>query len=160
MRPLRFVASETVYYDSKGEAWYPDWFAAGGILAQRAWAERGDPANAIYRSERFGNFTYTIPVAKGRYAVVLHFAEAWFGSNLPGKGGAGSRRFDVYCNGQALLRNFDILHNAGGSMRPITREFRNVEPNAQGKIVLSFVPVVNYSAINGIEVYPEPYSRR
>jgi hypothetical protein len=159
MKPLRFVAGDSVYHDPAGEAWYPDWFATGGIFAQRAWAERGNPAFAIHRSERFGNFSYSIPVGPGRYAVVLHFAEAWFGPDLPGKGGVGSRRFDVYCNGEALLRDFDIFQSAGGSLRPLRKDFRNVAPNAQGKIVLSFVPVVNYAAINAIEIFPEPYRR-
>jgi len=34
----------------------------------------------------------------------------------------------------------------------VIRTFENLEPNAQGKIVLEFVPVANYAEVNAIEV--------
>jgi hypothetical protein len=37
----------------------------------------------------------------------------------------------------------------------VVREFRGIRPNAQGKIVLSFAPVVNYAAVNAVEVLGE-----
>ena len=109
----------------------------------------------LYQGERFGNFSYVIPVAAGRYRLTLHFAETWFGPGKPGGGGAGSRLFDVYVNGVALLRNFDIFREAGGADRAIQKAFRGLVPNAQGKITISFVPVVNYACINAIEVEDE-----
>ena len=69
-----------------------------------------------------------------------------------GKGGPGSRIFDVYCNGVALLRGFDIIKEAGGEGRPIDRSFSAIRPNAQGKILLTFVPVAGMACVNGIEV--------
>jgi hypothetical protein len=63
-----------------------------------------------------------------------------------------ARIFDVYCNGIALLRHFDIFRAAGGAQRAIEKSFHGITPNAQGKIELSFVPVVNYACINAIEV--------
>ena len=85
------------------------------------------------------------------------FAETWFGPGQPGGGGAGNRLFDVYCNGVALLRSFDIFRAAGGDHRAVEKTFRGIAPNAQGKIVLSFVPVVNYACVNAIEVVDEKY---
>jgi hypothetical protein len=32
------------------------------------------------------------------------------------------------------------------------KEFQNLEPNAQGMIVLEFIPVHNYAEVNAIEV--------
>jgi hypothetical protein len=58
----------------------------------------------------------------------------------------------VYCNGVALLRDFDIIKEAGGEGRPIDRTFSAIRPNAQGKILLSFVPVSGMACVNGIEV--------
>jgi hypothetical protein len=106
----------------------------------------------MFQAERYGNFRYTIPVAEGRYTVNLRFAETWFGPSQPSGGGEGSRTFDVYCNGIALLRNFDIFRAAGGAQRAVEKSFHGVAPNAQGKIELSFVPVVNYACVNAIEV--------
>ncbi len=60
--------------------------------------------------------------------------------------------FDVYCNGVALLRGFDIMKEAGVEGRPIDRNFSGIRPNAQGKILLTFVPVQGMACVNGIEV--------
>jgi hypothetical protein len=52
-----------------------------------------------------------------------------------------------------LLKNFDILGEAGAE--PIVRTFSHIQPTAQGKIEISFTPVVNYPSVNAIEVIPE-----
>ncbi|HET8546931.1 MAG TPA: malectin domain-containing carbohydrate-binding protein, partial [Bryobacteraceae bacterium] len=116
----------------------------------------GPEESALYQGERYGNFSYAIPVATGgRYTAVLRFAESWFGPGRPGGGGAGSRVFDVYCNGQPLLREFDVFKAGGGSLRQVKKVFRSLEPNAQGKLNFEFVPVRNYGMINAIEVTEE-----
>jgi hypothetical protein len=57
----------------------------------------------------------------------------WSGSAISsGVSGVGSRVFDVYCNGSTLLKNFDILREAGPG--PLLRSFHHIEPTAQGKI--------------------------
>jgi hypothetical protein len=84
--------------------------------------------------------------------VTLKFSEGHYGHRNTGVGGLGSRVFDVYCNGVALLRNFDIFKEAGGEGRPLDRTFAGIRPNAQGKIVLSFVPITGMACVNGIEV--------
>ena len=89
-----------------------------------------------------------------KYRVRLYFQEPWFGKENVGIGGPGSRVFDVWCNGAVLLKNFDIL-SEGGS-RPVAKTFDNVQATAQGKIELTFSPVINYPLINAIEVLPEP----
>jgi hypothetical protein len=40
-------------------------------------------------------------------------------------------------------------------MRQVKKIFRHLEPNAQGKLNLHFVPVRNYAMINAIEVVDE-----
>ena len=111
----------------------------------------------LFDGERFGHFTYQIPVAPGRYTVTLHFTEAYLrhcscARPMP----AHARVFDVYANGTALLRNFDILGKAGGPNKPVAETFRGIEPNAAGLIVMSFVPVRNYACVSAIEVTEEP----
>ena len=67
----------------------------------------------LFGTERFGHFSYSIPVDKrGRYTVILHFVESYYGPQLRG-GGAGTRIFHVFCNGQTLLQDFDIFKEAG-----------------------------------------------
>ena len=93
-------------------------------------------------------------MAPGRYTVALYFTEGFFGSVSPRHDKA-LRVFDVYANGVALLRNFDIFEKAGGPNTPVTEIFHGVEPNSAGQIVLSFVPVKNYACVSAIEVTDE-----
>jgi hypothetical protein len=157
-RPLRIRAGWTSSWrDSTGQDWQGDSFFLGGnaLVRTRNPAQESNsiaPDMAIYASERWGHFSYALPVAEGRYRVTLKFSEGHYGKRNVGAGGPGSRIFDVYCNGVALLRSFDIMKEAGGEGRPIERTFSGIRPNAQGKILLNFVPVEGMACINGIEV--------
>jgi hypothetical protein len=111
--------------------------------------------SALFSSERWGHFSYALPVPDGRYKVTLRFSEGHYGHGNTGFGGLGSRVFDVYGNGVALLRDFDIYREAGREGKPIDRTFSGIRPNAQGKIVLSFVPIKGMACVNGIEVTEE-----
>jgi hypothetical protein len=84
----------------------------------------------------------------------LLFAETFFGPNNRGQGGTGSRIFNVYCGGSAILRQFDIFREAGAN-RAIEKVFHGIEPNAQGRIDVTFEPVVNYAIVQGIELVEE-----
>lgn len=157
-RPVRIRAGWTsTWQDSTGQPWQADSYFLGGNALVRTTnpAQQGNtvlPGSDLYASERWGHFSYALPVAEGRYRVTLKFCEGHYGRRNTGVGGVGSRLFDVYCNGVALLKDFDILHEAGGEGRPLDRVFSGIRPNAQGKILLTFVPTVGMACVNGIEV--------
>jgi hypothetical protein len=155
-RPIRIRAGWTSsWQDSAGQQWQADSYFLGGNALVRTTNPARDsnsPLKALYASERWGHFSYALPAAEGRYRVTLKFSEGHYGHRNTGVGGLGSRVFDVYCNGVALLRNFDIFKEAGGEGRPLDRTFSGIRPNAQGKIVLSFVPITGMACVNGIEV--------
>jgi hypothetical protein len=154
MGPLRWVAGPTARLDSFHRLWLPDQFSLNGRLLTHRETTANTNNSELYRSERYGNFSYAIPVPSGTYTLTLHFSEHWFG--LDGGGGNDNMRFfDVYCNGVALLRNFDISKEAGGSARALVKKFTGLKPNAQGKLLLSFVPISDYANVNAIEVVPE-----
>lgn len=155
MLPVRIVAQEHSYTDVSGRFWSPDHYYSAGRLATKVPPVEGTSESGLYASERYGHFDYAIPVADGRYAVTLHFADTYFGAKNPGKVGVGARLFDVYCNGAVLLRNFDIIKEAGGENRPLKKTFHGLQPNALGKLILSFVPVRNYASVRAIEVVDE-----
>ncbi|MGD1155450.1 MAG: malectin domain-containing carbohydrate-binding protein [Terriglobia bacterium] len=167
INPIRIVAQNSSYTDHAGNFWSPDHYYSGGQLAlhiARTPVSRTSDFD-LYSGERFGHFTYTIPVAPGKYKVTLRFAETYWGRenqhpSLPDQsgspvGGVGTRVFDVYCNGTALLRNFDISKEAGGPLTAIDKTFHNLQPDAQGKLVLSFVPVRDYACVDALEVEEE-----
>jgi hypothetical protein len=159
MRPVRILARQTPYYSNDSHWWSPDNYFQGGQLATYAAVVKGTDDPELYEAERWGNFSYAIPVSPGRYSVTLHFAARhgdWDQSaSPPDENRAGvAHIFDVYCNGNALLKNFNLAQEA----RPadvVVRKFSGLEANAQGKLLLNFVPVEGYATVTGIEVIPQ-----
>ncbi len=152
LTPVRIRAGwQASWQDAGGRKWQADsYFMGGNALVRDVPAEM-----ALYASERWGHFSYAVPVAEGRYRVTLRFREGRYGKANGGVGGLGSRVFDVYCNGVALLRNFDIVKEAGGEAKPLDRTFSGIRPTAQGKILLSFVPITGMACVNAIELQEE-----
>jgi hypothetical protein len=101
---------------------------------------------AVYQSNRYGNFTYTIPglTASGAYTVRLHFAEEYWTQ-------AGQRVFNVSINGSQVLTNFDILATAGAEYKAVVKQF-SATANSGGSITIQFATVKDNAQINGIEV--------
>lgn len=158
LRPIRIVTLDSDLTDSAGVMWSRDNYFLNGRTIARTGAVTGSDDPEIYARERYGNFSYAIPVSEGRYRVTLHFAETYWGPTAPGGGGVGTRVFDVFCNGRALLQNFDMLKEAPPRTQ-IVKTFEHLEPNAQGKLLISFVPVKNYANISAIEVVDESSAR-
>jgi hypothetical protein len=155
MRPIRIVAQANSYTDHAGRVWSSDLYASQGRLVthNRPVEHTADPG--LYLGERYGHFSYAIPVASGKYALTLHFAETYYGPQNPGGGGLGNRVFDVYCNGLRILHNFDIIKEAGGPNRALAKTFHGLEPSPQGKLLLTFVPIENYACVCALEVNSE-----
>jgi hypothetical protein len=155
LMPIRIITQATSFVDHKGQRWRADDYYLNGFRSTERTKVTGTDDPELFGEERFGHFSYAIPVdARGRYTVILHFAEFYFGPQLQGGGGVGSRVFHVFCNGQTLLQDFDI-YKEGGSLRVVSKKFSDIKPSAQGKINLTFEPVVNNATISGIEIVDE-----
>ena len=112
--PVRLIAQQSAVTDHNGNLWHPDDYFQGGILSDPPRQVNGTPDPNLYVQERYGHFTYSIPVdTRGRYTLVLHFAELYWVPDLRIGAGAKSRVFRVYCNGSTLLDNFDIFKEVG-----------------------------------------------
>jgi hypothetical protein len=155
LKPIRITMQPTSFVDHQGQRWRADDYYVNGFRSTERRKVTGTQDPELFGAERFGHFRYAIPVdRRGTYTVVLHFAEFYYGPQLPGGGGAGSRIFHVFCNGQTLLRDYDIYKEAG-SLRVVTKTFTGIKPSAQGKINLMFEPVVNNATVSGIEILDE-----
>jgi hypothetical protein len=159
IRPVRLLARVTPYYSNDSHWWSPDNYFEGGQLASYAAPVAGTDDPELYETERWGNFSYAIPVTPGKYSVNLYFAVRhgdWDqASSVSGDGRAAvAHIFDVFCNGNALLKKFDPAREARQT-DVVIRKFTSLEPNAQGKLLLSFVPVDGYATVTGIEVLPQ-----
>jgi len=152
MRPIRIVMSEAGYKDASGNIWSSDRYFRGGV---RFHDNKNDPQpldSELLVGERFGNFNYTIPVPMdGTYQATLRFRKNQ-PSVVAGAGRGGDTDvFNVFLNGLILLDHFEVKGGAANA-KGVTKVFRNLHPNAQGKLIFSFVPITNYALVNSIEV--------
>jgi hypothetical protein len=154
LRPIRMVAQNSFFVDAAGNLWMPDTYFSSGQLASDKVAIAGTPEPGLYAGERYGNFNYALPVDNGTYKLTLYFSEKYWGSDISKRAGVGSRVFDVFCNGVALMRNLDIVE-AAGSGRALVKSYHGLRPNAQGKLIVSLVPDVNYASVDALEVEQE-----
>jgi hypothetical protein len=152
LNPIRIVTQSNPVTDSKGQVWEADNYFMGGQNSNHWKTVLPEPE--LFQNERYGHFTYAIPVADGAYTVKLYFAETYWGPDNIGGGGPGWRVFDIFCNGEVLARGLDVFREVG-SNKPLIRTFRGLKPNAQGKLDLAFVPVSNYASLFAIEVLDE-----
>lgn len=159
IRPVRVLSRQAPYYSNDSHWWSPDNYFEGGQLAAYTTPVKGTDDPELYETERWGNFSYAIPVSPGKYSVVLHFAVRHGGwdqsASLAGESQIPvAHVFDVYCNGSVLLKNFNLAREAR-QVDVVTRKATDLRPNAQGKLLLSFVPVEGYATVTGIEVLPQ-----
>jgi hypothetical protein len=156
MLPVRVLPRQTPYYSNDSRWWSPDDYFEGGRLAAYSSPASGTDDPDLYATERWGNFSYSIPVSPGRYVLTLYFAGRHAEPDqpaIPAEAGepAKARLFNVFCNGQVLMQNFDLKKETH-EKDVVVRRFEGLEPNAQGKLQLNFVPVDGYATVSGIEV--------
>jgi len=159
IRPVRIVARDVPYYSDDSRWWSSDLYFKGGQLSGTEEPAVGTDDAELYATERWGHFSYAIPVTPGRYTVTLYFIErrlraAQHGQTLDSGGASTPRLFNVFCNRRFALREVNILADAGEN-RPLVRKITGLEPDAQGKLLLEFVPVSYYATVTAIEVVPQ-----
>ena len=102
---------------------------------------------AVYQTERYGDFTYTIPnlTAGASYTVNLSFAEIYWTA-------AGDREFNVLINGTQVLTNFDVFATAGGENIAIVESFP-ATASASGTISIQFTTgAADLPKVSGIQI--------
>ncbi len=78
---------------SSGATYKADVNFTGGSTNASSPSISGTADPALYQDERWGNFSYAIPVANGTYDVRFHFVELYYGTVVPG--GVGKRVFSM-----------------------------------------------------------------
>jgi hypothetical protein len=154
LRPIRMVAQNSFFADAAGNLWMPDTYYSSGQLASDKVSIGGTSEPGLFAGERYGNFNYALPVDKGSYRLTLYFSEKYWGVEGSNRRGIGSRVFDIFCNGVALTRSLDIVE-AVGSGHALIKTYHGLRPNAQGKLIVSFVPDVNYASVDALELEEE-----
>jgi uncharacterized protein DUF4082/malectin (di-glucose binding ER protein) len=103
-------------FTTAGNATYePDRYFSGGSIYSTNVLIAGTFDDALYQTERWGQFDYAIDVANGRYDVRLHFVELYYGTVVPGSC-VGKRLFGVDVldtAGTDIPKTFDICAQVG-----------------------------------------------
>jgi hypothetical protein len=114
-QPTRIdVGASDDYTSSTGANFRADSFFSGGLLNASTHAITGTPDPTLYQTERYGQFTYSVPVANGTYDVRLHFVELYYGTVVPG--GVGKRVFSIDIGNTPVspdLPNIDVYSLVG-----------------------------------------------
>ncbi|PRY06781.1 putative secreted protein (Por secretion system target) [Pontibacter ummariensis] len=150
---VRINAGGAQFTAGSGTVFSADQHSSGGYTYAIASTTdvAGTTDDALYRTERYGTFSYNVPLASGTYLVRLHFAEIYFGvGGIPG--GAGKRVFNVTGEGQALLTNFDVFAQAGGALKALVKEFE--VSVTDGTLNLAFQQVTENPKVSAIEIVP------
>jgi hypothetical protein len=107
-----------------------------------------DPAPiAVYQTERYGDFTYTLSrlTPSAPYTVRLDEVEVYFNA-------AGHRNFDVVANGATVLSGVDLYKLTGAQGKAISLTF-TASADTSGTILLHFVNHAGGAKVDGIAVY-------
>src|SRR6266550_359667 len=96
---LRINAGGAALVDSIGRAFHGDSGFTGGEAVAAGYDVLATADDALFASYRVGaDFSFSKPVANGRYSVFLDFAD-------PTSTAAGQRTFDVTAEGQQVLHD-------------------------------------------------------
>ena len=119
------------------------YFSGGDTYATSA-GINGTTADAIYQTERYGDFKYAVGLKNGTYDVTLKFAEIYLDK-------AGQRLFDVRAENQLILDNFDV-YAAAGKNAAVDRTFEVTVTD--GRLDLEFLSVKDNAKVSGIQIVP------
>lgn len=92
---------------------------------------QGTDAPFIYDSERDKEGQFQFDVPNGKYTVRIHFCETWEGGK-----NKGARPFAIDLQGKTVVPSMEIAQDAGGWMKPLVKEFKDVEVT-DGKLLIS-----------------------
>lgn len=157
---LRILCGATKpYTDRDGNVWSADqYFSGGAPMATSATIDGVTPTNddqPLYQFGREGrDFSYSIPVEPGLYAIRLKFAEPKYRWSF-------ERPFNVSINGCEAIRDMDVCHDARGPQKTHEKVLRLLVPDGDGKLVVRFTAGFSpmrkseMAMVQAIEVLPE-----
>ncbi len=121
------------------------WLSGGGGTHSDTSAIEGTEDDTIYQTERYGDFSYTIPLENGSYDVVLKFAEIYFNYTA-------ERIFNVDMEGERIIRDLDLLlrtdkNTAYDVVMPVEV--------TDGELNIDFITVTNNAKLSALEIRRE-----
>jgi hypothetical protein len=157
---VRVNSGGPAYTSSTGTTYLADQYVTGGSTYAITQTVTGTNDPALYQNERWGQFTYTIPVANGTYDVRFHFAELYYGTAVSGSC-VGKRIFSMDILNTTVspdIANLDICAQAGGPRIALDKTVSGV-PVTNGTLTIKSVyGSVDDPEVTAIEVVPSTSS--
>jgi len=94
------------YTNGSGVKYVADRNFFGGASEKSSATVKGTSEGTLYQDQRYGNFSYAIPVANGSYDLTLKFVETTHSAR-------NQRVFDLWAEGRLSLNGLDIYAVAG-----------------------------------------------
>jgi hypothetical protein len=130
------------YTDGQGIIYKGNTQFSTGYPSTTTAAIAGTPDDRLYQSERYGDFSYAIPVANGDYLVTLKFAEIYWTQS-------GQRVFNVLMEGVKVISNLDLVAKVGPDKAyDVTLPVRVTD----GHLNIKFKSVVDNAKVSAIMV--------
>ena len=101
-------AGGTTYTASNGITYGPDKYYTKGSTYKVLNEINNTPDDVLYQSERYGNFSYAIPLSNGIYEITFRASETYHKVS-------GKRQFDILAENNAVVSNLDLYSAAGYS---------------------------------------------
>ena len=120
----------------------PDQLFAGGTTASFGSPIAGTPDDILYQSERWGDFTYEIPVSNDRYKVTLQFAEIFFSCDS-------CRVFSCLAESNTLFSGLDIHALVGDN---VSLDLVYPVDVSDGALTLEFISEVDSAKLSALRI--------
>ncbi|WP_163377786.1 malectin domain-containing carbohydrate-binding protein [Cyclobacterium sp. SYSU L10401] len=129
------------------EVWLPDTRFSGGNTYSNQVPISNTENDALYQTERNGDFSYEIPVPRpGQYTLELHFAEIFWEQ-------PGARLFDLKVENDLFRTNIDLVKDIGLKKAKVVR-IEDLEVR-DGHLNLEFISRKDRAKISGIALYKQ-----
>ncbi|WP_277228894.1 malectin domain-containing carbohydrate-binding protein [Hymenobacter sp. YC55] len=103
---LALNAGGNAYTDADNISYQSDQYFSGGSTFSTSNSIANTPDDLLYQTERYGNFSYNVPVPNGTYRVTFKLAEIFWQAPQ-------QRQFDVLAENQVVINDLDIAAQAG-----------------------------------------------
>jgi len=121
-----------------------DAYYSGGDTSSTTDNIGGTTEDSVFQSERYGSYSYNIPVTQGTYSIDMQFAEIYHTS-------AGARAFNVLVEGQQVLSSVD-LYTLAGSDGAYTYVVDGVQVN-DGSLDITLQTITDNGTIGGFAIF-------
>lgn len=127
-----------------GVQYFSDRFFTGGDANSTEATIAGTDSQALFQTERYGSYSYEVPVTEASYTVELHFVEMY-------QTEAGARSFNLLVEGVTVFTGMDLFAEVGGETAySVTVEGVNV---ADGSLTVELESLIDNGTLSGIAIY-------